>query len=49
MKPGMARRKLIKVKEFDNGFYEGEGISKYLDLSRASRLGREQKRVSNSR
>jgi hypothetical protein len=46
MKPGMARQKLTKAKEFDKKFDKGEDISKYLDLSRASRPGRDQKRVN---
>ena len=42
----MARRKLTKASEFDKKFDRGEDISKYLDLSRASRPGRDQKRVN---
>jgi len=46
MKPGMARQKLTKANEFDKKFDKGEDISKYLDLSRASRPGRDQRRVN---
>jgi hypothetical protein len=46
MKPGMVRQKLTKAKEFDKKFDEEEDISKYLDLSHASRPGRDQKRVN---
>ena len=46
MKPGMARQKLTKANEFDKKFDKGEDISKYLDLSRASRPGRNQRRVN---
>lgn len=42
----MARRKLSKANEFGKKFDKGEDISKYLDLSRASRPGRDQKRVN---
>jgi hypothetical protein len=44
--PDMARQKLSKANEFDKKFDKGEDISKYLDLSRASRPGRDQKRVN---
>jgi hypothetical protein len=33
----------MKAKEFDKKFDKGEDISKYLDLSRTSRPGRDQK------
>ncbi|MDP2167190.1 MAG: hypothetical protein Q8J64_02530 [Thermodesulfovibrionales bacterium] len=36
----------MKAREFDKKFDEGEDISKYLDVSKASRPGREQKRVN---
>jgi hypothetical protein len=36
----------MKAKVFDNKFDRGEDVSKYLDLSRAIRPGREQKRVN---
>jgi hypothetical protein len=42
----MARRKFTEAYEFDKKFDKGEDISKYLDLSRASRPGRDQKRVN---
>ena len=36
----------MKAKELDRRFDAGEDISKYLDLSKARRLGQEQKRVN---
>lgn len=36
----------MKAKELDKKFDKGEDISKHLDLSRASRPGRDQKRVN---
>jgi len=36
----------MKANEFDKKFDKGEDISKYLDFSRASRSGRDQKRVN---
>jgi hypothetical protein len=36
----------MKAKELDKKFDKGEDISKYLDLSRASRPGRDQRRVN---
>jgi hypothetical protein len=36
----------MKSSEFDKKFDSGEDISKYLDFSKASRPGREQKRVN---
>ncbi|MFH0789098.1 MAG: CopG family transcriptional regulator [Pseudomonadota bacterium] len=36
----------MKAKEFDKQFDEGSDISNNLDLSRAKRPGREQKRVN---
>lgn len=36
----------MKAKEFDKQFDEGKDISNNLDLSRAKRPGREQKRVN---
>ncbi len=36
----------MKAKELDKRFDEGEDISKYLDLSRASRPGMDQRRVN---
>ena len=42
----MAKRKMMKAKELDKKFDKGEDISKYLDLSRASRPGRDQRRVN---
>ena len=38
--------KAIKAKEIEKKFDEGEDISKYLDLSKARRPEREQKRVN---
>jgi hypothetical protein len=46
MKPSMARQKVMKAKELDKKFDKGEDISKYLDLARASRPGRDQRRVN---
>jgi len=40
------RYNFMKANEFDKKFDKGEDISKYLDLSRASRPGRDQKRVN---
>jgi hypothetical protein len=42
----MGRQNFMKANEFDKKFDKGEDISKYLDLSRASRPGRDQKRVN---
>ena len=36
----------MKAEELDKTFDKGEDISKYLDLSRASRPGRDQRRVN---
>jgi hypothetical protein len=36
----------MKAKEFDKAFDEGKDISRNLDLSRAKRSAREQKRVN---
>lgn len=36
----------MKADEFDKKFDEGEGITKYLDVSKARRPGQEQKRVN---
>jgi len=36
----------MKAKELDRRFDAGEDVSKYLDLSKARRLGQEQKRVN---
>lgn len=36
----------MKAKQLDKKFDRGEDISKYLDLSRASRPGREQRRIN---
>lgn len=36
----------MKAREFDKRFDEGEDISKYLDVSKARRPEREQKRVN---
>lgn len=36
----------MKAKDFDKKFDSGEDISKYLDLTKASRPGQEQKRVN---
>ncbi len=38
--------KAIKAKEIEKKFDEGENISKYLDISKARRPEREQKRVN---
>jgi hypothetical protein len=35
-----------KTEPFDKAFDKGEDVSKYLDFSRATRPGREQKRVN---
>jgi hypothetical protein len=42
----MRRTKSTKAKEFDKKFDKGEDISGYLDLARASRPGRDQRRVN---
>ena len=42
--PNKRRAKPLKAKELDKKFDKGEDISKYLDLSRASRPGRDQRR-----
>jgi len=42
----MARQNFMKAKELDKKFDKGEDISKFLDLSRASRPGRDQRRVN---
>ena len=36
----------MKARNFDKKFDKGEDITKYLDLSRATRPGQEQKRVN---
>jgi hypothetical protein len=36
----------MKAKEFDKQFDESKDISKNLDLSKAKKIGREQKRVN---
>ena len=36
----------IKAEEFDRKFNRGEDVSKHLDISKARRPGREQKRVN---
>ena len=36
----------MKAKEFDRKFDTGEGIMKYLDLTRARRPGHDQRRVN---
>ena len=36
----------MKADEFEKKFDEGKDISKYLDMSKARRLGQEQKRVN---
>ena len=36
----------MKAKEFDKKFDEGEGITKYLDVSKALRPKQDQKRVN---
>ena len=41
---GERRLKFMKAKELDKKFDDGEDISKFLDLSRAKRPGREQRR-----
>jgi len=46
MRPNMARQNSMKAKELDKKFDKGEDISKFLDLSRASRPGRDQRRVN---
>ncbi len=36
----------MKIDEFDKKFDNGEDVSEYLDFSKATRPGREQKRVN---
>ena len=36
----------MKTDEFDKKFDKGDDVSKYLDFSKATRPGREQKRVN---
>jgi hypothetical protein len=36
----------MKAKEFDKKFDNGEDVTAYLDLSKAKRVGRAQKRVN---
>jgi len=36
----------MKTEQFDRKFDEGEDVSKHLDFSRATRPGRQQKRVN---
>ncbi len=36
----------MKANELDKRFDDGEDISKYLDMSKARRVGQEQKRVN---
>lgn len=36
----------MKTKAFDQAFDKGDDVSKYLDFSKATRPGREQKRVN---
>ena len=36
----------MKAKDFEKKFDEGKDISKYLDVTKAKRPGREQKRVN---
>lgn len=36
----------MKTEKFDKKFDQGEDVSKYLDFSKATRPGREQKRVN---
>ena len=36
----------MKAKEFDKKFEEGQDISEYLDISKATRAGQEQQRVN---
>jgi hypothetical protein len=36
----------MKASDFDKKFDKGENITKYLDLSRATKPGQEQKRVN---
>lgn len=36
----------IKTEEFDRKFNRGEDVSKHLDMTKATRPGREQKRVN---
>jgi hypothetical protein len=36
----------MKTEEFDKTFDDGEDVSKHLDFSKATRPGREQKRVN---
>jgi len=44
--PGERRLIFMKAKELDKKFDAGEDITKFLDLSRAKRPGREQRRVN---
>ena len=36
----------MKAREFDRRFDEGEDVSKYLDMTKATRPGQKQKRVN---
>lgn len=40
------KKKSMKAEEFDDKFSSGEDLSNYLDLSKATRPGLEQKRVN---
>jgi macrodomain Ter protein organizer (MatP/YcbG family) len=42
----MKRLIFMKASNFDKKFDKGEDITKYLDLSRATKPGQEQKRVN---
>jgi macrodomain Ter protein organizer (MatP/YcbG family) len=44
--PGERRSRFMKAKELDKKFDDGEDITKFFDLSRAKRPGREQRRVN---
>ncbi len=42
----MMKKKYIKAEEFDSKFDNGENIIEYLELSKTTRPGQEQKRVN---
>ena len=42
----MMKKKYIKAEEFDSKFDKGENIIEYLELSKTTRPGQEQKRVN---
>ena len=40
------KKSYMKAKDFDEKFDRGEDVSRFLDVSKATRPGREQKRVN---